>query len=55
MLISFTCVPGILGMYFGIKWLLASNEQFDRAFNSERIQREQMQTQKEMLEALKQK
>ena len=54
-LICWTFIPTILGAFTGVKWLLGSNEAFDRAYNSERIQREQMNTQKEMLEALKNK
>ncbi len=54
-LICWTFIPAILGALTGVKWLLGSNEAFDRAYNSERIQREQMNTQKEMLQALKSK
>jgi TM2 domain-containing membrane protein YozV len=54
-LICWTFIPAILGMFTGIKWLLGSDESFDRAYNSERIQREQMRIQRETLEALKTK
>ena len=54
-LICWTFIPVILGALTGVKWLLGSDEAFDRAYNSERIQREQMNTQKEMLAALKNK
>jgi len=45
----------ILGPCFALYWLLSSNESFDNKYNQQRIQREQMNTQKEMLEALKNK
>ena len=54
-LIFWSFIPTILGVLTGVKWLLGSDEAFDRAYNSERIQREQMNTQREMLEALKNK
>ena len=54
-LICFTFIPTMLGVLTGAKWLLGSNETFDRAYNSERIQREQLNMQKEMLQALKSK
>tara|TARA_R110000764_G_scaffold27457_2_gene64975 strand:+ start:177 stop:446 length:270 start_codon:yes stop_codon:yes gene_type:complete len=54
-LIFWTAIPTILGVLTGIKWLLGSDEAFDRAYNSERIQREQMSIQRETLEALKNK
>jgi|TARA_R110000764_G_scaffold178233_1_gene264393 TM2 domain-containing membrane protein YozV len=46
---------GILPLADFIIWLLGSNEAFDKKYNSQAIQREQSQTQKEMLEALKNK
>tara|TARA_R100000541_G_scaffold37639_1_gene45513 strand:- start:817 stop:1083 length:267 start_codon:yes stop_codon:yes gene_type:complete len=54
-LICWTFIPSILGALTGVKWLLSSDEAFDRAYNSERIQREQIKTQKEILEAIKNK
>lgn len=54
-LICWTFIPTILGALTGVKWLLSSNESFDRAYNSERIQREQIKTQREILEAIKNK
>tara|TARA_R100000541_G_scaffold58262_1_gene69278 strand:+ start:194 stop:460 length:267 start_codon:yes stop_codon:yes gene_type:complete len=54
-LICWTFIPAILGALTGVKWLLSSDEAFDRAYNSERIQREQIKTQKEILEAIKNK
>tara|TARA_R110000803_G_scaffold71490_4_gene134771 strand:+ start:1172 stop:1438 length:267 start_codon:yes stop_codon:yes gene_type:complete len=54
-LISMTFIPTILGALIGLKWLLGSNEAFDRAYNTERIQREQINTQREILEAIKNK
>ena len=54
-LISMTFIPTILGVLIGLKWLLGSNEAFDRAYNSERIQRAQIDTQREILEAIKNK
>ena len=51
------CIPFgmITGPIFAIYWLLSSNESFDNIYNKQRIQRQQMDTQKEMLEALKNK
>lgn len=51
------CIPfGIVtGPLFAVKWLLSSNEAFDNKYNNQRIQREQMNVQKEMLTALKNK
>tara|TARA_B110000285_G_C14716437_1_gene420143 strand:- start:221 stop:487 length:267 start_codon:yes stop_codon:yes gene_type:complete len=54
-LIFWTFIPAIVGTLTGIKWLLGSDEAFDRAYNSERIQREQMDIQRQTLEALKNK
>ena len=54
-LLSMTFIPTILGALIGLKWLLGSDEAFDRAYNSERIQREQIKTQREILEAIKNK
>ena len=54
-LISMSFIPTILGVLIGFKWLLGSDEAFDRAYNSERIQREQIKTQKEILKAIKNK
>ena len=45
----------ILGPCFALYWLLSSNEAFDNKYNNQRIQRAQMDVQKEMLEALKNK
>ena len=39
----------------GIGWLLNSQESFDNKFNKQRIQREQVELQKEMINALKNK
>ena len=36
-----------------ILWLLGSQESFDKKYNSQAIQREQAQTQKDMLNELK--
>ena len=44
---------GLLPLIDFIIWLLGSNEQFDNKYNKQRIQREQMNTQKEVLEELK--
>ena len=52
---ALTFIPTILGVLIGLKWLLDSDEAFDRAYNSERIQREQINTQREILEAIKNK
>jgi len=51
------CFPfGIFGgAVFGVKWLLSSNEAFDNKYNTQRMQKEQMNVQKEMLEAIKNK
>jgi len=46
---------GLLGILDGVIWAMGSNEAFDKKYNSQAIQREQSQTQKEMLEALKNK
>ena len=54
-LISMTLIPTILGVLIGLKWLLGSNEAFDRAHNSERIQRAQVDAQREILEAIRNK
>tara|TARA_B110000285_G_scaffold133016_1_gene149243 strand:+ start:708 stop:974 length:267 start_codon:yes stop_codon:yes gene_type:complete len=54
-LISMTFIPTILGVLIGLKWLLGSNEAFDRSYNSERIQRAQVDAQREILEAIRNK
>tara|TARA_R110000772_G_scaffold104070_1_gene205321 strand:+ start:63 stop:326 length:264 start_codon:yes stop_codon:yes gene_type:complete len=43
------------GFIDALIWGLGSSEGFDNKFNKQRIQREQMNVQKEMLEALKNK
>jgi TM2 domain-containing membrane protein YozV len=51
------CIPfGLFtGPVFAIKWLFSSREAFDNKYNNQRIQREQMNIQKEMLKAIKNK
>ena len=51
------CIPfGVFtGPLFAIKWFLSSKEAFDNTYNKQRIQREQIDIQKQMLEALKNK
>ena len=46
---------GLAGVFIidGILWLLGSQESFDKKYNSQAIQREQSQTQKDMLNELK--
>tara|TARA_R110000796_G_scaffold149567_1_gene266375 strand:+ start:61 stop:324 length:264 start_codon:yes stop_codon:yes gene_type:complete len=46
---------GLLGILDGVIWAMGSNEAFNKKYNSQAIQNEQLQTQKEMLEALKNK
>ena len=46
---------GLCGIFLidGILWLLGSQEKFDKKYNSQAIQREQSQVQKEILNELK--
>jgi|SaaInlStandDraft_1057018.scaffolds.fasta_scaffold108034_2 TM2 domain-containing membrane protein YozV len=46
---------GLFGLFIidGILWLLGSQEDFDKKYNSQAIQREQSQTQRDMLNELK--
>ena len=46
---------GLCGIFLidGILWLLGSQEKFDKKYNSQAIQREQSQVQKDMLNELK--
>ena len=46
---------GFLPFIDFIIWLLGSNENFDNKYNKQAIQKEQTNTQKEILEALKNK
>jgi len=46
---------GLLPFLDFIIWLLGSNESFDNKYNKQAIQKEQTNTQKEILEALKNK
>tara|TARA_R110000744_G_scaffold16361_1_gene45056 strand:+ start:793 stop:1056 length:264 start_codon:yes stop_codon:yes gene_type:complete len=45
----------VYGFCFGVYWLLSSEEAFDNTYNKQRLQREQVELQKEMLNALKNK
>ena len=45
----------VTGPVFAVRWLLSSNESFDNKYNNQRIQKEQVNIQKQMLEALKNK
>jgi TM2 domain-containing membrane protein YozV len=51
------CIPGGLftGPIFGLYWLLSSQESFDNEYNKQAIQKEQINVQKEMLNAIKNK
>tara|TARA_B110000285_G_scaffold185576_1_gene210571 strand:+ start:384 stop:635 length:252 start_codon:yes stop_codon:yes gene_type:complete len=51
------CIPFglITAPFVALKWMLSSKESFDNKYNKQRIQKEQMNIQKEMLEAIKNK
>lgn len=51
------CIPcGLFtGPIFGLYWLLSSHESFNNKYNNQAIQNEQMNIQKEMLNAIKNK
>ena len=55
LLFCWTVIPSILALISGIIWLLGSNESFDSKYNSQAIQKQQVEVQKEMLDELKKK
>jgi TM2 domain-containing membrane protein YozV len=46
---------GIIPFIDFVIWLLGSNESFDRKYNSQAIQKQQVEVQKDMLDELKKK
>ena len=50
-----TVIPSILALISGIIWLFGSNESFDKKYNSQAIQMQQVEVQQEMLDELKKK
>ena len=55
LLFCWTVIPSILALISGIIWLLGSNESFDKKYNSQALQKQQVEVQKEMLDELKKK
>ena len=53
LLFCWTVIPSILALISGIIWLLGSNESFDKKYNSQVLQKQQVEVQKEMLDELK--
>ena len=53
LLFCLTFIPSILALISGIIWLLGSNESFDKKYNSQALQKQQVEVQKEMLDELK--